>query len=183
MTAPVATGETMRQPRLFRYAVPASLVALAAVGLALHRAQSPLHFLLLAGASLLLVALAASDAATMLLPNRLMYPGIAAALLLAGAWPDHSIASALIGGAAGGAIMLALFLVVPGFGVGDVKLCVLIGLLAGWPHILTAIIAGIFCSGFVALAGIIGGRLRLRSSMPYGPGLVAGALYALLLLR
>ncbi len=183
MTAAAATARTAQQQRLLRSAIPAALVAFCAVGLALHRAQSPLHFLLLAGASLLLVTLAAADAATMLLPNRLMYPGIAAALLLAGAWPDHNLASALIGGAAGGAIMLALFLVVPGFGAGDVKLCLLIGLLAGWPHVLSAIAVGIFCSGLVALAGIVSGRLRLRSSMPYGPGLVAGALYVLLLLR
>ncbi len=183
MTTPASTVTTVAQARPARYVIPATLVGLAAIGLALHRAQSPLHFLLLAGASLLLVALAASDAATMLLPNRLMYPSLAAALLLAGAWPDHGAASALIGGAAGGAIMLALFMAVPGFGAGDVKLCALIGLLAGWPHILTAIIAGIFFSGVVALAGIISGRLRLRSSMPYGPGLVAGALYVLLLLR
>jgi leader peptidase (prepilin peptidase) / N-methyltransferase len=183
MTAPATTGNVVLRPHTTRYLLPAALAGVLVSGLALHRAHSPLHFLLLGGASLLLVALAASDAATMLLPNRLMYPGIAAALLLAGAWPDHTLAASLAGGAAGGAFMLALFLVMPGFGVGDVKLCLLIGLLVGWPHVLTAIVAGIFCSGFVALAGILSGRLRLRGSMPYGPGLVAGALYVLLLLR
>lgn len=152
-------------------------------GLALRRAESPLHFALLAAASLLLVALAACDAKTMLLPNRLMYPGLAAALLLAGAWPDHSWLSSLEGAAAGGAIMLALFLVLPGFGAGDVKLCVLIGLLVGSPHVFGALAAGIVCSGLVAIAGLLTGRLRLRGQMPYGPGLIAGALYVLLLVR
>jgi hypothetical protein len=38
-------------------------------------------------------------------------------------------------------------------------------------------------SGVVALLGLLSGRLGCRDSMPYGPGLVAGALYVLLLIR
>ena len=159
-------------------------VCMAAVtGLAVHRADNPLHFAMLASAGLLLVALAACDLTTMLLPNRLTYPGLVAAVLLAGAWPDHSWVSSLAGGAAGGAIMLALFLLVPGFGAGDVKLCALIGLLVGWPHVGVALIAGVMVSGVVALTGLLSGKLGRRDSMPYGPGLIAGALYVLLLVR
>jgi leader peptidase (prepilin peptidase) / N-methyltransferase len=153
----------------------------AIVGFAVYRAENPLHFAMLASAALLLVALAACDLTTMLLPNRLTYPGLAAAVLLAGGWPDHSWISSLAGGAAGGAIMLALFVIVPGFGAGDVKLCALIGLLVGWPHVLGALAAGVVCNGLVALALVAAGRAGRRTTMPYGPGLVAGALIALLL--
>lgn len=175
--------QAMLLPGRSRYAVPALAAMLAVAGLALRRAESPLHFLMLAAASVLLVALAASDARTMLLPNRLMYPGLAGALLLAGAWPGHTWASSLMGGAAGGAVMLVLFLLVPGFGFGDVKLCALIGLLVGWPQVLGALLAGIVCSGLVAVALIVLGKAGRRTAMPYGPGLVAGALYVLLLVR
>ena len=153
----------------------------AVTGLAVHRAETPLHFAMLASAALLLVALAACDLTTMLLPNRLTYPGLTAALLLAGAWPDHSWISSLAGGAAGGAIMLALFIIVPGFGASDVKLCALIGLLVGWPHVLGALATGVVCNGLVALALVAAGRAGRRATMPYGPGLVIGALIALLL--
>jgi leader peptidase (prepilin peptidase)/N-methyltransferase len=159
------------------------VAAMPALFLAWHRAESPLHCALLAGFSLLLVALAVCDATTMLLPNALMYPGLAVALLAAGARPDHSLSSSLAGGLAGGAIMFALFVIVPGFGAGDVKLCALIGLLVGWPHLLVALMAGIICSGAVAVIGLLTRRLSLRGAMPYGPGLVAGALLVLLVLR
>jgi leader peptidase (prepilin peptidase)/N-methyltransferase len=166
----------LNRPKLDRERLLGLVAAVLAVVLAAHRAESVLHFLLLAGCSLLLVALAAEDAATMLLPNRLMYPGILAALLVGGLWPDQSLLATLEGGAAGFLIMLTLFVVLPGFGAGDVKLCALIGLFVGWPHVLGAILAGVTCSGLVALAGVVTRRLSLRSTMPYGPGLVAGAL-------
>lgn len=174
---------TLNRPQLDRTRLLGVAAAGLAVALAAHRADGVVHFLLLAGFSLLLVALAVEDAATMLLPNRLMYPGIVAALLVCGLWPDRSWLSSLEGGAGGFAIMLALFLVLPGFGAGDVKLCALIGLCVGWPHVLSAILAGVTCSGLVALAGVATRRLSLRSAMPYGPGLVAGALLIALIVR
>jgi len=161
--------------------LPAAAAGAALVALAARRADSAPHFVLLAGFSLLLGALAISDARTLLLPNRLMYPGLVAALALAGAWPDHSLWSSLIGGLAGGAVMFALFVVLPGFGAGDVKLCALIGLLAGWPHIVGALVIGVLVNGLAAAVGVLSGRLRLRGAMPYGPGLIVGALVVLLL--
>src|SRR5579871_6715389 len=83
---------------------------LAVVALAARRAESPLHFVLLAGFSLVLVALATIDATTLLLPNRLTYPGIAAAVLVSGLWPDRSAWAALGGGGAGFGLMLVVFL-------------------------------------------------------------------------
>lgn len=170
----------MTKPRLDRSRLLALGAAAVATVLAARHAHSPLHFLLLAGFSALLVLLAVEDATTMLLPNRLMFPGIAAAALAAGLWPDHSWLSSLEGGATGFALMLVLFLVLPGFGAGDVKLCGLIGLLVGWPHVFSAITAGIILSGVVALVGLATRRVSLRSAIPYGPGLIAGALLMLL---
>lgn len=179
----LAAAMTTRSAHRDRGALAVCAAAVPVALLAWQRAVSPLHFLLLAGFSLLLVALAVCDATTMLLPNRLMYPGMLAALAAAGLWPDHSLPASLAGGLAGGAIMFVMYVVVPGFGAGDVKLCALIGLLVGWPHVLPALAAGVMCGGVVATIGLLSRRLSLRAAMPYGPGLVAGALLALLVLR
>src|SRR4051812_21118684 len=67
--------------RAWRYVGPGAVVAgIAVVLLAGQRARSPLHLGLLAGTGLVLVALAACDAATMLLPNRLLYPALVVGL-------------------------------------------------------------------------------------------------------
>jgi len=158
-----------------------ALLVAAPLAMAAPRAQSPLHFLLLAGFGGALVALALCDAHTKLLPNRIMYPALLAALLCAGLWPNHSLASSVVGGLAGGGIMLALFLALPGFGAGDVKLCALIGLLVGWPHVLGALFLGLVANGLVAFVGLATRRLSLRQAMPFGPGLIAGALLILFL--
>jgi leader peptidase (prepilin peptidase)/N-methyltransferase len=152
-------------------------------GLSAQRATSPLHFLLLAGFGLVLVALAAYDSSTMLLPNRIMFPALVVAVIAVGAWPDHSWLASLAGGLSGGGVMLALFLVVPGFGAGDVKLCTLIGLLCGWPHVLAALFVGLMVNGLIALVALASRRVGLRQAIPFGPGLIAGALIILLLGR
>ncbi len=163
------------RPALFAVGIWAALLPLCAA-----HAHNPLHFALLAGFSAVLVALAVCDATTMLLPNKLTYPAILAAVALGWAWPAHSFTATIAGGFAGFAIMFALFAFVPGFGAGDVKLCGLIGLLVGWPLVLYALTAGVLLNGLVVLLGLAVGKLRLRGAMPYGPGLIAGALLILL---
>jgi len=169
-------------PQGLQWLLVGALAAGAAV-LAAHRATGAAHFALLSGFAVLLVLLAVCDARSMLLPNRLIYPGLLAALLCAGAWPDHSWQSSLAGGAAAGAAMLVLFVLLPGFGAGDVKLCALIGLLVGWPHAGTALVTGMVFNGLLAGAGLLLRRLRLSGAMPYGPGLIAAALLVLLVSR
>ncbi|HZQ34387.1 MAG TPA: A24 family peptidase [Dehalococcoidia bacterium] len=176
MAAPAAVAPPLRgRPLIVATGIWAALLPLCA----LH-AKNPLHFLLLAGFSNVLVMLAVCDATTMLLPNRLTYPAALAAIALGWAWPAHSFGATIAGGLAGYAIMFALFTLVPGFGAGDVKLCGLIGLLVGWPFVLYALTAGVLCNGLVVLAGLASGKLRLRGAMPYGPGLIAGALLIML---
>ena len=176
MAAPAAVAPPLRgRPLIVAAGLWAALLPLCAM-----HARSPLHFLLLAGFSSVLVMLAVCDATTMLLPNRLTYPAAIAALALGWAWPSHGFAATIAGGLAGYAIMFALFAFVPGFGAGDVKLCALIGLLAGWPLVLTALTLGVFCNGLGGLALLVSGRAGRRSVMPYGPGLILGALLVLL---
>ena len=65
------------------------------------------------------------------------------------------------------------------FGMGDVKMIILIGLVVGFPSILVAIFAGTFAGGIGASLLIL---LRLRSRrdyIPHGPFLALGAVTAL----
>jgi leader peptidase (prepilin peptidase)/N-methyltransferase len=84
------------------------------------------------------------------------------------------------GGVAGAGIMLAAFLILPGFGFGDVKLGALIGLIVGFPAVLTALLAGMVLGGIGAAAMLLSGRAKMRSAIAYGPYLASGAILGLL---
>jgi prepilin signal peptidase PulO-like enzyme (type II secretory pathway) len=144
---------------------------------------------LTAGFCLLLVAVSSTDFDRRRIPNVLVYPGILAALAAAPLWQDRSTWDVLLGGAAGLAAA-ALLLLLGGlagaaarsretaFGVGDAKLILLIGLLTGWPAVMTALLIGILLAGVVAAVLIL---LRGRgATYSYGPYLAAGAVIVLL---
>ncbi|MGW0736265.1 prepilin peptidase [Streptomyces sp. NPDC002851] len=136
------------------------------------------------------VLLAAVDLAVHRLPDVLTLPLAAAAVALlgaaapfpaaAGSWPG-----ALLGGLALGGAYLLLFLARPSaLGFGDVKLALVLGVTLGW-YGSGALILG-FLSGTVyaaghALALVLRGRAGLKTAMPLGPCMLAGAVTGLLL--
>jgi len=159
----------------------------AAVGLALR----PDHYdigpaVLTAVLSLLLLVLASTDFERRIIPNRLSYPGMVLALVFAWAWPDRSVVDIVAGagfavGVAG--VLFALGLVFGGggsgaLGMGDAKLVVLLGLVLGWPLVMSALFIGVIAAGIPAIAMLLAGRRR--SYYSYGPYLVLGGLIALL---
>jgi prepilin signal peptidase PulO-like enzyme (type II secretory pathway) len=127
----------------------------------------------------LVAALAVYDARTRRIPNRIVYPGIAAAAALAlvnpiGPWYAFA-AAGLLAGALLGAIAV---LTDGGMGMGDAKLAVLIGLLAGWPNVLVALFVA-FATGAAAGLGLIAVRRLDRSGgVPFAPALLVGSLAA-----
>ncbi len=135
-----------------------------------------------------LVTLAGTDFKRHVLPNRVTYPLIAAALAFAWAWPDRSIVDALVGGAVGVGIsigLIALSLLASGgrnpgaaFGIGDMKLIVLLGVLLGWPLSIRALLLGTALGGVAALVALI--RSGRGQAIAYGPYLIAGGLFVLL---
>lgn len=131
--------------------------------------------------------LAAIDARTMLLPNRVLYPVawsgvvlLAAAAGLSGSW------SRLLTAALSCAVMAAVFFVAhktSGLGLGDVRLAGLIGLFLGWfgpGAVLTGLGLGVGLGAVVGAALLAARKVGRRSMLPYGPFLVAGAWIALL---
>lgn len=122
------------------------------------------------------------------IPNRILYPGgaVAIALLGAGALLDGTLAAfgrGLLGGVAYFAALLVLALIAGGgFGMGDVKLAVLLGTFTGfwgWGQVLLAALVAFVGGGAVSLV-LLALRIKGRKDrIPFGPYLVVGAWVAM----
>jgi leader peptidase (prepilin peptidase) / N-methyltransferase len=133
----------------------------------------------------LLAALAVIDIRHKIIPNRLVYPALAAfpvvilAAALAGGGVD--VLDAVIGFLAyGGAILLVAIVSPRGMGMGDVKLAALIGLVLGaidLPSVWVAAGSGFLLGGIAAIGALVAGKGR-KSALPFGPFLAAGAAIA-----
>jgi leader peptidase (prepilin peptidase)/N-methyltransferase len=137
----------------------------------------------------LMTTIAAIDARTKIIPNRLVYPalaGYAVAIPVIDAIDGRlSVAHAAIGLAAYGGGLLVLHLIAPSaMGMGDVKLAALIGLVIGAVRLTavwTAALAGVFAGGVGAVVALTLLRMSRSQSIPYGPFLAAGGILAALL--
>jgi leader peptidase (prepilin peptidase)/N-methyltransferase len=128
--------------------------------------------------------------------------------LCAGIWlqwqrtgsPGLAVAYTLLGGLGGFAIMLLLYYFGAQFarwaarkkgeeideealGFGDVHLGLIIGLFLGWPAVIIGLMAGVFFGGIASfiylIIKLITGRHRWFAAIPYGPYLIAGAVFLL----
>jgi prepilin signal peptidase PulO-like enzyme (type II secretory pathway) len=64
--------------------------------------------------------------------------------------------------------------------LGDLYLVAPLGLLLGWPAIFLAVLFAALISSITSLALLASRRVGLKSYIPFGPFLVAGAVLALL---
>ena len=123
-----------------------------------------------------------------LILNKVVYPSLVVALLLAllpRPWLTQWIVTGIANAAIGGAIGFALFLLIAivsrgGMGWGDVKLAALIGLAAGFPLVFLAIIMAAILGGIVAVAMVIAKKRQRRQTIPFGPFLAVAAMITLL---
>jgi leader peptidase (prepilin peptidase)/N-methyltransferase len=123
-----------------------------------------------------------------LILNKVVYPSMVVALLLAllprswlTQWIVTGIANAAIGGAIGFALFLAIALISRGgMGWGDVKLAGLIGLATGFPLVFLSIIMAAILGGIVAVALVIARKRQRRQTIPFGPFLAVAAMITLL---
>jgi prepilin signal peptidase PulO-like enzyme (type II secretory pathway) len=120
------------------------------------------------------------------LRQRLVYNGVlvtagVAALAASLLAPPPGLASVLAGGVAGLVVLGSVALASRGgMGAGDVKLAGVIGLMAGFPEVLVALVIGIFAGGLVALVLLATRVVSRKSTIPYAPCLAAGAMVALI---
>jgi leader peptidase (prepilin peptidase)/N-methyltransferase len=116
-----------------------------------------------------------------LILNRVVFPAAAFALLVAPTMPEMTLLKALLGAIAGFLLLLLPALIMPGgLGVGDVKLAAFIGMITGFPAVLMSLAVGIILGGVATFVLLATRRISRRDYIPYGPFLLAGALFTLL---
>ncbi len=130
------------------------------------------------------LALALIDLDHQLIPNRVLFPslGIAFALLVVGAFVAEE-AGHLIRGTLAGIAYFAFLLIVAliargGFGMGDVKLALLLGLFLGylgWDVLAVGAVLSVLLGGVASVFVLLFTGKDRRSKFAYGPYLVAGA--------
>jgi len=140
-----------------------------------RRAADGRHAALIAGFTLVLLAFVATDLEQRVLPNRLMVPALVLAVSLSWAWPDRSARDSMAGGVIGLAVMSIIYVVLPGFGLGDVKLAVLLGLVTGASDAVPALLVAMLAGGVAAAVLLVLRRAGPKTAIPYGPYLALGA--------
>jgi len=144
-----------------------------------------------------LFALALIDLEHKILPNRIVYPATAVAVVaftLAGLLSGHPrlVEQGLVGGAAAFIFFFAVALIAPaGMGMGDVKLSFMIGLalgfFAGWRLVFLGFFVAFLAGALIGIGLMAAGKAGRKSAVPFGPfmalGAVVGVLWAPTLLR
>ena len=137
------------------------------------------------GFLLLTMALVVTDLEAFRIVDRLNLRGTAALLVLLalatavdGDWAD--LGRAVAGGTAyfAGASLLFILVRGQGFGAGDVKLSVQLGVFTaylGWSVLGWAVFGTALIGGVVALVLIVGGAASRKTELPYGPPMILGA--------
>ena len=155
-------------------------VALPLAAIALWRHDGPSVVLLVHTAMIaFFVAVLFIDLEHRLVLNRMTGPGVVVALGCSFFGVGPSLPHALLGTVVG---FLALFipaLLLPGLGMGDVKLAAVIGACVGFPLVLPALFAGIICGGVAAASLLLTRRAGRRSTFAYAPYLVIGVVLAI----
>ncbi len=133
-----------------------------------------------------LVLLLATDLDQRLLPDVVTLPAIPLAFAAAATGIDPLVRGDLVGAIAIAVALPAVLFVlsVPfgagAIGIGDLKLLVSVGLLAGLMRTIIGVVSGAFLAGVVVLALLVTRRVGLRSYIPFGPFLIIGAMWGIL---
>lgn len=173
--------EPSRRRAGLRTALLALASGLAAAAL-VARAQLPVwaigvHLVVLA----LLVALTATDLDQRLLPHVLLDPLIVVAVAFTPFNPAVPPLAALGGAAAAvGFLGITGLLIRGGIALGDLYLVAPLGLLLGWPAIFLGIFSAALLAAVTSIALLATRRVGLKSYIPFGPFLIAGAVLTLL---
>ncbi len=158
----------------------------AAFGALPLRWSEPRDLAILVGWFTVLLVLAATDLDQRLLPDLITLPLIPVVLLLMlSGWDplladkSQPVLSGVLAGV-GAPVVLAVssWVLRGGLGLGDVKLAVSLGLMAGVLRLVGGLVVASAGSAFVLVALLGTRRLGLRSMIPFGPVLIAGGICA-----
>jgi len=173
----------------WRTVVAVVVGALALGGLTL-RYTDPGSALVIGAYLVALILLLATDLDQRLLPDVITLPAIPLALLftLSGLNPmlsPDSLPVAIVVAIAVpvGLALLAIPFGAGAIGVGDLKLLLSMGLLAGPVRLVIGVVYGAIAAGLVIVVLLVARRITLKTYIPFGPFLIFGALWAILILR
>jgi len=133
-----------------------------------------------------LVLVTITDLEHRLIPNRAIFPAIIIAALFSPLWFGPGWYLALVGGAIGlGFFWLAVVvgnrIIGPGaMSEGDVTLATFVGLITGFPGIITALVLTIIAGAIISFMLLLTRRVSLRSGIPYGPFICVGGFLTML---
>jgi leader peptidase (prepilin peptidase)/N-methyltransferase len=160
--------------------------ALALGGVVLRFGSEPLAAVVFGAWAVTLVVGLATDLDQRILPNELTLPVIPLALIYAWSGSNPLVGAELVP-AVLAAVLIPAVLYLPSipfgagaFGLGDVKFLAGMGLMVGGERALGGTLFGLFVAGAVLVVLLAARRIGRRSYVPFGPFLILGALWALL---
>lgn len=129
-----------------------------------------------------LIVIFSADYLYGIIPDKIVYPAIFVTLLIYSYLYGANISGYISSGLGAGGFFLLLFLITrgKGMGFGDVKLALLLGLVLGFPFIVYSLYIAFLTGAGVSLILILWKKKHLKSTIPFGPFLVFGALVVIL---
>ena len=181
-------GSLLRWPMSRRYLITEISTAIVfAIVYLQPKFGDPIPLILAIFHASVLILVTVIDLEHRLILNRVIFPAMAIAALTSIVWfGPIGWPYAFVGGAIGfGFFWLAsklgrLMLGRNALGQGDVKLAAYVGLITGFPGIITALVITILAGGIISILLLLVRRVNLRSNVPYGPFLVIGGLMTML---
>lgn len=176
--APRQPGRAVHVSKPVAYAVLLGALAGAA---AVAAGASAIEGVLVGGFAAILILLAWDDWERRVIPNRIVYPALALALVSSVGWADRGPAESLVGAAVAFAVAtFAFFGTRGGLGAGDVKMMALVGAMVGYPAVVLAGLLTVLTGGVAAALLLMSGRASRHTYLAYGPFIAVGGLAALL---
>jgi len=141
--------------------------------------------------SYLFILIALIDLKHQLILNKIVYPMLIVALVIAPFFIntgivregiiDYGLVNALIGGVSGFIVLLVPAVVTRGgMGFGDVKLAALIGLATGFGNVFVAVLGGIILGGLAAVFLLVFRIKKRKEVIPFGPFLSLATIITLI---
>ncbi len=170
----------------WRTAVVPVVGGLALWGVATRFGSQPEALALFGAYFVALILLLATDLDQRLLPDVITLPAIPVAFL-AGILGIDPLVQGSMPGAVAIAVAMPLGLYVlsipfgaGAIGMGDLKLLVSVGLLSGLARTVIGVVAGALLAGVVVTLLLVTRRVTLHSYIPFGPFLIVGAMWGIL---
>jgi len=117
-----------------------------------------------------------------IIPDKLLFPAIAATVVYQAATNyQYLFFNSLWAGLGAFTFFLAIFLLSRGLwmGFGDVKLAFLLGLILGFPNIVTGLFLAFLFGAIIGVALLMLQKKGLKSEVPFAPFLIAGTFVAM----